>query len=204
MWQYSSALCWFPFLYTVWIWFLRNQCLVPSAGSVSGPLKWSCVAIINCQATAMAYEISEIKKIGIGLVGFSILFSFLGVILFFDRGLLALGNIFFLTGVGLLLGWQSMWQLFTKKANLKGSVPFFIGLFLLFVRWPVAGIIMELYGSFVLFSGYGPPIQAFLYQIPIIGWILQYPFQLFAQLRRKRAWNLLQLPRYSLTHHGDK
>jgi len=126
----------------------------------------------------MAYEISEIKKIGIGLVGFSILFSFLGVILFFDRGLLALGNIFFLTGVGLLLGWQSMWQLFTKKANLKGSVPFFIGLFLLFVRWPVAGIIMELYGSFVLFSGYGPPIQAFLYQIPIIGWILQYPFQL--------------------------
>ena len=88
---------------------------------------------------------------------------------------------------------------------LQGSVPFFIGLFLLFVRWPVAGIIMELYGSFVLFrscltilmfnlflgfivtdlcvqflyfcSGYGPPIQAFLYQIPIIGWILQYPFQ---------------------------
>ncbi|XP_066327857.1 vesicle transport protein GOT1-like [Miscanthus floridulus] len=135
----------------------------------------------------MAYEISEIKKIGIGLVGFGILFSFLGVILFFDRGLLALGNIFFLTGVGLLLGWQSMWQLFTKKANLKGSVPFFFGLFLLFVRWPVAGMIMELYGSFVLFSGYGPPIQAFLYQIPIIGWILQYPFQLFGQLRRKRT-----------------
>ncbi|KAF8762830.1 hypothetical protein HU200_009035 [Digitaria exilis] len=71
------------------------------------------------------------EEIGIGLVGFGILFSFLGVILFFDRGLLALGNIFFLTGVGLLLGWQSMWQLFTKKANLKGSVPFFIGLFLL-------------------------------------------------------------------------
>ncbi|XP_044952091.1 vesicle transport protein GOT1-like isoform X2 [Hordeum vulgare subsp. vulgare] len=117
------------------------------------------------------------KEIGIGLVGFGILFSFLGVILFFDRGLLALGNIFFLTGVGLLLGWQSMWQLFTKKANIKGSVPFFLGLFLLFVRWPVAGIILELYGTFVLFSGYGAPIQAFLYQIPIIGWILQYPFQ---------------------------
>ncbi|EEE57323.1 hypothetical protein OsJ_07421 [Oryza sativa Japonica Group] len=121
--------------------------------------------------------INSIVEIGIGLVGFGILFSFFGVILFFDRGLLALGNIFFLTGIGLLLGWQSMWQLFTKKANIKGSVPFFLGLFLLFVRWPVAGIIMELYGSFVLFSGYGPPIQAFLYQIPVIGWILQYPFQ---------------------------
>uniref|UniRef100_A0A0D9VHZ7 Vesicle transport protein n=1 Tax=Leersia perrieri TaxID=77586 RepID=A0A0D9VHZ7_9ORYZ len=113
----------------------------------------------------MAYEISEIKKIGIGLVGFGILFSFLGIILFFDRGLLALGNIFFLTGIGLLLGWQSMWQLFIKKANIKVIV----------------------YQPQLVLRGYGAPIQAFLYQIPVIGWILQYPFQLFGQLRRKRA-----------------
>lgn len=32
-------------------------------------------------------------EIGIGLIGFGILFSFLAVILFFDRGLLALGNV---------------------------------------------------------------------------------------------------------------
>nr|CAD1837015.1 unnamed protein product [Ananas comosus var. bracteatus] len=132
----------------------------------------------------MSYEISEIKKIGIGLIGFGILFSFLAVILFFDRGLLALGNIFFLSGVGLLLGWRSMLQLFTKKANLKGSLPFLAGLFLIFVRWPILGIIIEIYGSIVLFSGFGPSITAFLYHIPVVGWLFGYPFKLFDQLRR--------------------
>ncbi|TQD76199.1 hypothetical protein C1H46_021335 [Malus baccata] len=67
----------------------------------------------------MAYELSEQKKVGLGLLGFGILFTFLGVMLFFDRGLLALGNIFWLTGVALLLGWRSTWNLFTSKANLK-------------------------------------------------------------------------------------
>jgi hypothetical protein len=37
--------------------------------------------------------VSQYEEVGIGLVGFGILFSFLGVILFFDRGLLALGNV---------------------------------------------------------------------------------------------------------------
>jgi hypothetical protein len=32
-------------------------------------------------------------EIGIGLTGFGILFSFLGVIFFFDKGLLAMGNV---------------------------------------------------------------------------------------------------------------
>ncbi|XP_027117213.1 vesicle transport protein GOT1-like isoform X2 [Coffea arabica] len=86
----------------------------------------------------MAYEISEQKKVGIGLVGFGILFSFLGIILFFDRGLLALGNILWLAGVALLLGWRSTLQLFTDRRNYKGSVSFLLGMFLIFVRWPIA------------------------------------------------------------------
>ncbi|XP_078172680.1 got1/Sft2-like vescicle transport protein family isoform X1 [Carex rostrata] len=131
----------------------------------------------------MAYEISEIKKVGIGLIGFGIFFSFLGVILFFDRGLLALGNLFFLSGVGLLLGFQYMLQLFTSTRNLKGSIPFFLGIFLILVRWPILGIIMEIYGSFVLFSGFAPSIKVFLCQIPVLGWILQYPFQFYDKTR---------------------
>ncbi|KAJ8642657.1 hypothetical protein MRB53_004405 [Persea americana] len=43
-------------------------------------------------------DISEQKKVGIGLIGFGIFFTLLGVVLFFDRGLLALGNIIYLSG----------------------------------------------------------------------------------------------------------
>ncbi|EXB70347.1 Vesicle transport protein GOT1A [Morus notabilis] len=71
----------------------------------------------------MAYEITEQKKIGIGLIGFGIFFSLLGVILFFDRGLLALGNIFWLTGVAILLGWRSTLKLFTNQAYYKVGDP---------------------------------------------------------------------------------
>ncbi|CAH2040452.1 unnamed protein product [Thlaspi arvense] len=74
------------------------------------------------------------------------------VILFFDRGLLALGNIFWLAGVGLLLGWRATVQLFTNRSNYKGSASFVLGLFFIFVRWPIVGIIFEIYGCIVLFG----------------------------------------------------
>ncbi|KAM7486410.1 hypothetical protein LguiA_002419 [Lonicera macranthoides] len=132
----------------------------------------------------MAYEIDEQKKVGLGLIGFGFFFSFLGVILFFDRGLLALGNIFCLAGVSLLLGWRSTLQLFTNRKNYKGSVCFILGLFFIFVRWPVVGIILEIYSCVVLFGGFWPSVRAFLYQIPIFGWILQYPIMVLDRLLR--------------------
>ncbi|XVE81110.1 hypothetical protein DITRI_Ditri15bG0036500 [Diplodiscus trichospermus] len=105
----------------------------------------------------MVYEITEQKKIGLGLIGFGIFFTFLGVILFFDRGLLALGN---------------------------GSASFLLGLFFLFVRWPIVGIILEIYGCIVLFGGFWPSVSAFLCQIPVFGWVIQYPVMLLNRFRR--------------------
>ncbi|KAK1356299.1 vesicle transport protein GOT1 [Heracleum sosnowskyi] len=132
----------------------------------------------------MAYELTEQKKIGLGLIGFGFFFSFLAVVLFFDRGLLALANIFFLAGVVLLLSWRSTLQLFTKKANYKGSVCFLLGLFFIFVRWPIVGIIFEIYASVVLFGGFWSTVKVFLYQIPVLGLILQFPVTLLDRLRR--------------------
>ncbi|CAJ2668817.1 vesicle transport protein GOT1 [Trifolium pratense] len=122
----------------------------------------------------MAYDIDEMKKIGIGLIGFGIFFTFLGIILFFDRGLLALGNIFWLAGVAILLGWRSMWSLFTNRANYKGTASFLLGLFFIFVRWPVVGIIIEIYGCVFLFGGFWSSIKVFLYHIPVVGWIIRF------------------------------
>ncbi|XVF65514.1 hypothetical protein PTKIN_Ptkin09bG0255400 [Pterospermum kingtungense] len=131
----------------------------------------------------MVYELTEQKKIGLGLIGFGIFFAFLGVILFFDRGLLALGNIFFLAGVAILIGWYSTLQLFRK--NYKGSASFLLGLFFLFVRWPIVGIILQIYGCFVLFGGFWPSVSVFLCHIPVVGWVIQYPVMLLDSLRRR-------------------
>ncbi|XP_031280699.1 vesicle transport protein GOT1 [Pistacia vera] len=128
----------------------------------------------------MAYEINEQKKVGLGLIGFGIFFTFLAVILFFDKGLLALGNIFWLTGVALLLGWQSTWKLFTS--NYKGTGCFVLGLFFLFVRWPLVGLILEIYGCIALFGGFWPTVKVFLFHIPVVGWIIQYPLMFLNRL----------------------
>ncbi|RWR71996.1 vesicle transport protein GOT1 isoform X1 [Cinnamomum micranthum f. kanehirae] len=94
---------------------------------------------------------SNCEEVGIGLIGFGIFFTLLGIVLFFDRGLLALGNIIYLSGLAVILGWRSTVQLFTNRMNYKGSLSFLVGLFLIFVRWPIAGIVFEIYGSIVLF-----------------------------------------------------
>ncbi|PSS23987.1 Vesicle transport protein [Actinidia chinensis var. chinensis] len=132
----------------------------------------------------MPYEMDEQKKIGVGLIGFGIFFSFLGLILFFDRGLLALGNIFWLTGVAILLGLRSTLQLFTNRSNYKGSVSFFLGLFFIFVRWPILGITCQTYGFLLLFGGFLPAVKIFLFQIPVVGWLLQYTVPLHDRMRK--------------------
>jgi hypothetical protein len=132
----------------------------------------------------MAYELTEQKKIGLGLIGFGIFFTFLAVLLFFDRGLLALGNIFWLSGVTILLGWRSTLSLFTNRENYKGTLSFLLGFFFLFVRWPILGIIFEICGVILLFGGFWPTVQAFLNQIPVVGWILQYPIMILGRLSR--------------------
>lgn len=37
--------------------------------------------------------LAHVTEIGLGLTGFGIFFSFLGVVLLFDKGLLAMGNV---------------------------------------------------------------------------------------------------------------
>ena len=43
-------------------------------------------------------EITEIQKLGVGLGGFGVFFLFLGMLLLFDKGLLAIGNLFCIAG----------------------------------------------------------------------------------------------------------
>ncbi|KAL9297544.1 hypothetical protein ACSQ67_023440 [Phaseolus vulgaris] len=56
----------------------------------------------------------------------------------------------------------------------QGTASFLLGLFFIFVRWPIIGIILEIYGFVVLFSGFWSSIKMFLYHIPVVGWVIQF------------------------------
>uniref|UniRef100_A0A0D6R430 Vesicle transport protein n=1 Tax=Araucaria cunninghamii TaxID=56994 RepID=A0A0D6R430_ARACU len=137
----------------------------------------------------MSYEMDDLKKIGIGLTGFGILFSFLGVIFVFDKGLIALGNILFLCGLALTIGLKSTVRFFTTPQHYKGTIAFVTGFFVLLFGWPFVGMILEAYGFFVLFSGFWPTAKVFLYRVPVIGWLLQHPLLVlfFDQFRQRRV-----------------
>ncbi|XP_020679742.1 vesicle transport protein GOT1 isoform X1 [Dendrobium catenatum] len=100
----------------------------------------------------VSFELNDTKKIGIGLTGFGVFFSFLGIIFFFDKGLLAMGNILFIAGLMLTIGLKSTMLFFAKPKNYKGTISFGVGFFLLLIGWPFFGMILEAYGFIVLFS----------------------------------------------------
>eukprot|EP00960_Hanusia_phi_P073844 768100-Hanusia_phi.AAC.5 len=91
----------------------------------------------------------DCEEIGIGLTGMGLLFTMLGVLLFFDGGLLAVGNSAPVPGRHVIDPWicsneafvSCMWQRsgdkehlhwnrFLKKEKLRGSVLFFLGILL--------------------------------------------------------------------------
>ncbi|ODN04549.1 Vesicle transport protein GOT1A [Orchesella cincta] len=122
------------------------------------------------------FQPTEGQKIGIGLVGFGLFFLFLGVILLFDKGLLAIGNCLFLSGIAFIVGINRTWRFFFQREKLRASLFFFGGIFIVLLGWPIVGMLVELYGFFLLFKGFFPFVIEFLRRIPGVGLILSIPF----------------------------
>ena len=97
----------------------------------------------------------------------------LGVMLFFDRGLLSMGNILFLSGVTTTIGPRRTYKFF--KRNGKGTAAFMSGVALVFVGWPFFGMLVEGYGFLVLFSSFFPTVLLFLKRLPVVGTFLSLP-----------------------------
>ena len=95
----------------------------------------------------------------------------LGVMLFFDGALLALGNvrrsqtehrqvlltdscvqILFLSGITLIIGPQKTFYFFARKQKIRGTVCFLGGILLVFFKWPFIGMIVETFGFLNLFG----------------------------------------------------
>lgn len=126
---------------------------------------------------------------------------FLGVIFFFDAALLALGDILFLIGLTLTIGTDHFWttwkcydkvyishtlfllfagpsrtlRFFSRKDRIRGIVSFFGGIFLVMVRWPMLGMLCQLYGLIYLFGQFFPIAAQAMQDTPVIGDFLRLP-----------------------------
>ncbi|KAF9578980.1 Golgi Transport [Lunasporangiospora selenospora] len=125
--------------------------------------------------TTLEMWLSDTQKIGVGLTAFGLFFMLMGVILFFDGGLLAIGNILFLAGLTLVIGAQKTVYFFARRQKIRGTMCFFGGILLVFIKWPILGVIVELFGFINLFGDFFPVIISFLRRLPIIGNILSAP-----------------------------
>jgi len=89
--------------------------------------------------------------------------------LFFDRAMLAMGNILFLLGLTLIIGAQKSFLFFARRQKLKGTAAFVAGILLILFRWPLIGFCVELYGIFVLFGDFFATIAGFVANVPVVG-----------------------------------
>ncbi|KAK7098696.1 vesicle transport protein GOT1B-like [Littorina saxatilis] len=120
-------------------------------------------------------QITDFQKIGVGLAGFGIAFLFLGMMMFFDKGLLAIGNILFICGLTFVIGLERTFRFFFQKHKVKATGFFAGGILIVLLGWPVVGMILEMYGFFLLFGGFVPVAVNFLRRVPVVGTILNLP-----------------------------
>jgi len=113
--------------------------------------------------------LTEVQKFGVAFTAGGCVFFVLGVILLFDSSLLAMGNILFLIGLSLLIGPQKTIFFFARRQKWKGSLAFAIGILLIFIKRPLFGFPIELFGIVNLFGDFFSVIVSFLRSLPLIG-----------------------------------
>eukprot|EP01097_Dermamoeba_algensis_P003645 TRINITY_DN2507_c0_g1_i1.p1 TRINITY_DN2507_c0_g1~~TRINITY_DN2507_c0_g1_i1.p1 ORF type:complete len:140 (-),score=16.54 TRINITY_DN2507_c0_g1_i1:133-552(-) len=119
--------------------------------------------------------IDDDQRIGIVLTGLGILFSMLGIVLFFDRVLLGMGNLLFLAGVTMVIRVRNVARFFFQPKKVRGSVCFLGGILMVLFGWTIIGILVEAFGFINLFGNFFPFVLHFLRSMPVVGSILNLP-----------------------------
>uniref|UniRef100_A0A803VQH8 Golgi transport 1B n=1 Tax=Ficedula albicollis TaxID=59894 RepID=A0A803VQH8_FICAL len=120
-------------------------------------------------------EYLQYDEIGMGLTGFGVFFLFFGMILFFDKALLAIGNVLFVAGLSFVIGLERTFRFFFQKHKMKATGFFLGGVLIVLIGWPLIGMILEIYGFFLLFRGFFPVVVGFIRRVPVLGYLLNLP-----------------------------
>lgn len=120
-------------------------------------------------------SLTDSQKIGMGLTGFGVFFLFFGMVLFFDKALLAIGNILFVTGLSFVIGLERTFRFFFQRHKVKATGFFLGGVLVVLIGWPIIGVVLEIYGFFLLFRGFFPVAVGFIRRVPVLGSLLSLP-----------------------------
>jgi hypothetical protein len=116
---------------------------------------------------------SDNTKIGTGLLFLGCVFLFLGCMFLFDSAMLALGDILFLTGLTMTIGVSRTIRFFSRPDRMRGIISFGAGIFLVLIRWPIFGMILQFYGMIYLFGQFFPIAAQSMREVPIVGEIFK-------------------------------
>ena len=67
---------------------------------------------------------------------------------------------------------------------MKGTAAFASGIFLILLRWPLLGFLIELYGIFILFGDFLITISQFVGNVPVVGPYIRSGLEVLAGGRR--------------------
>jgi hypothetical protein len=116
------------------------------------------------------------RQIGLPLLAIGGIFTALGISLFFNKTLMRLGNLFFVAGVPMTLGPGRTAGYFFQPKKARATACLALGLLLVFVGWPILGILLEAFGLLNLFGNMFPVAMVILKQMPVIGPMLRGDF----------------------------
>ena len=90
----------------------------------------------------------------------------MGMVLFFNKALIRIGNLLFVSGVPLFIGPAKTIKFFMNPEKFRATGCVLTGLFLVFVGWPIFGILLEVFGLCNLFGNMFPFVKMMLRTVP--------------------------------------
>ncbi|PWA28501.1 hypothetical protein CCH79_00016311, partial [Gambusia affinis] len=84
-------------------------------------------------------------------------------------------KILFVAGLSFVIGLERTFRFFFQRHKAKATSFFLGGIFVVLTGWPIIGVVLEIYGFFLLFRGFFPVAVGFIRRVPVLGSLLSLP-----------------------------